>query len=106
VQGEKLFDLVVRMKPEYAKALSKSATCWWNADGQQIPLNALADIRESGGASFIYRENNSRYIGVQYSVEGPRPAERSERRQAAIADVQKTLPPGYRLTWAASTMSS
>ena len=38
--------------------------------GQQIPLSALADIHEAGGASFIYRENNSRYIGVQYSVEG------------------------------------
>ena len=27
-------------------------------------------IHEAGGASVIYRENNSRYIGVQYSVEG------------------------------------
>ena len=24
----------------------------------------------TNGASFIYRENNSRYIGVQFSVEG------------------------------------
>src|SRR5450432_788693 len=37
---------------------------------QQIPLSELANIRESSGASFIYRENNSRYIGVQFSVKG------------------------------------
>jgi heavy metal efflux system protein len=39
-------------------------------DGQQIPLSQLADIHQGNGASFIYRENNSRYIGVQYSIEG------------------------------------
>ena len=39
-------------------------------DGQQIPLRELADIQVANGASFIYRENNSRYIGVQFSVEG------------------------------------
>ena len=38
--------------------------------GQQIPLKELADIQVTNGASFIYRENNSRYIGVQFSVEG------------------------------------
>jgi len=27
-------------------------------------------IAQGSGASFIYRENNSRYIGVQYSIEG------------------------------------
>ena len=39
-------------------------------DGQQIPLKELADISVGNGASFIYRENNSRFIGVQFSVEG------------------------------------
>ena len=38
--------------------------------GQQIPLKEFADIQVTNGASFIYRENNSRYIGVQFSVEG------------------------------------
>ena len=38
--------------------------------GQQIPLKELADIQVANGASFIYREDNSRYIGVQFSVEG------------------------------------
>jgi heavy metal efflux system protein len=38
--------------------------------GQQIPLKEFADIQVANGASFIYRQDNSRYIGVQFSVEG------------------------------------
>jgi cobalt-zinc-cadmium resistance protein CzcA len=67
--------------------------------GQQIPLSALADIREQPGASFIYRESNSRYIGVQYSVEGRDLQSAVEAGQRSIADLQKSLPAGYRLTW-------
>jgi len=52
--------------------------------GQQIPLKQLADIRQGNGASLIYRENNSRYIGVQYSIEG-RDLER------AVADGQAAV---------------
>jgi len=35
-----------------------------------IALSELANIKESSGASFIYRENNSRYIGIQFSIQG------------------------------------
>src|SRR6202007_456064 len=50
------------------------------------------------GASFIYRENNSRYIGIQFSVEG-RDLEGIVRRgQAGVAkDVR--LSEGYRMEW-------
>ena len=37
-------------------------------DGQHLPLSQFADIRVDNGASFIYREANSRFIGVQFSV--------------------------------------
>jgi len=67
--------------------------------GQQIPLSELSDIREGNGASFIYRENNSRYIGVQYSIEGRDLASTVKDGERAIADVQKSLPAGYRLAW-------
>ena len=100
VQGEKLFDLVVRMKPEFRESAQQIGNLLVGTPaGQQIPLSALADIRESGGASFIYRENNSRYIGVQYSVEGRDLESAVNAGKHAIADVQKTLPAGYRLTW-------
>jgi len=100
VQGEKLFDLVVRMQPEFRQnAQQIGGLLVGTPTGQQVPLSALADIREEGGASFIYRENNSRYIGVQYSVEGRDLESTVLDGQKAIADIEKTLPPGYRLTW-------
>jgi cobalt-zinc-cadmium resistance protein CzcA len=100
IQGEKLFDLVVRMKPEFRENAQQIANLLVGTpSGQQIPLSSLTDIQEGTGASFIYRENNSRYIGVQYSIEG-RDLERAVRDgQRAIADITKSLPPGYRIDW-------
>ncbi len=100
IQGEKLFDLVVRMKPEFREnALQIGNLLVGTPTGQQIPLSELSDIHESGGASFIYRENNSRYIGVQYSIEGRDLQSAVREGQRSIADIAKSLPPGYQLTW-------
>ena len=100
IQGEKLFDLVVRMKPEFRENAQQIGNLLVGTPtGQQIPLSELSNIHESGGASFIYRENNSRYIGVQYSVEGRDLQSAVRAGQRSIADIEKSLPPGYRLTW-------
>ena len=100
IQGEKLFDLVVRMEPQFrenAQAIGNLLV--GTPSGQQIPLSELANIHESSGASFIYRENNSRYIGVQYSVEGRDLQTTVNEGQRAIADITRSLPPGYRIAW-------
>jgi len=100
IQGEKLFDLVVRMRPEFRENAQQIGNLLVGTPtGQQIPLSELSDIREGNGASFIYRENNSRYIGVQYSIEGRDLAGAVEEGQRAIADVTKSLPTGYRINW-------
>jgi heavy metal efflux system protein len=100
IQGEKLFDLVVRMRPEFRENAQQIGNLLVGTPtGQQIPLSELSDIREGNGASFIYRENNSRYIGVQYSIEGRDLASAVEAGQKSIAAVEKSLPPGYRLSW-------
>jgi heavy metal efflux system protein len=100
IQGEKLFDLVVRMKPEFrGNAQQIGNLLVGTPSGQQIPLSALANIQEASGASFIYRENNSRYIGVQYSIEGRDLEGAVADGQRAIADIAKSLPSGYRLEW-------
>jgi cobalt-zinc-cadmium resistance protein CzcA len=100
IQGEKLFDLVVRMKPEFRENAQQIGNLLVaTPSGQQIPLSELANIREASGASFIYRENNSRYIGVQYSIEGRDLQRAVADGQRAIADVEKSLPVGYQLTW-------
>jgi cobalt-zinc-cadmium resistance protein CzcA len=99
VQGEKLFDLVVRLEPRFREtpeAIGRILVA--TPDGQQIPLKELADIREESGASFIYRENNSRYIGIQFSVEGRDLASAVADAQRQVA-AQVELPTGYRLDW-------
>jgi cobalt-zinc-cadmium resistance protein CzcA len=100
IQGEKLFDLVVRMKPEFRENAKQIGNLLVGTpSGQQIPMSELANIHEAGGASMIYRENNSRYIGVQYSIEGRDLQSAVVAGQRAIQDISKSLPAGYRLTW-------
>ena len=71
IQGEKLFDLVVRMRPQFRESAQEIGNLLVGTPaGQQIPLKQLAAITQGNGASFIYRENNSRYIGIQYSIVG------------------------------------
>jgi cobalt-zinc-cadmium resistance protein CzcA len=100
IQGEKLFDLVVRMKPEFRENAKQIGNLLVGTpSGQQIPMSELANIHEAGGASMIYRENNSRYIGVQYSIEGRDLQSAVVAGQRSIQDISKSLPPGYRITW-------
>ena len=99
IQGEKLFDLVVRMHPQFrSNAQQIGDLLVGTPTGQQIPLKQLADIRQGNGASFIYRENNSRYIGVQYSIVG-RDLERAVADGQAAVNKVVSLPQGYRMEW-------
>ena len=99
IQGEKLFDLVVRMQPRFRSSAHEIANLLVGTPaGQQIPLSQLADIRQGNGASFIYRENNSRYIGIQYSIVGRDLARAVTDGQEAVRKAV-TLPFGYRLEW-------
>jgi cobalt-zinc-cadmium resistance protein CzcA len=99
VQGEKQFDLVVRLDHQYRdnpQAIGNIPVA--TPGGQQVPLKALADIQVSNGASFIYREDDSRYIGVQFSGAG---RDLAGAVDDAIKQVSKSvkLPQGYRMDW-------
>ncbi len=99
VQQEKQFDLVVRLEEKFRDNPEEIGNIRIaTAAGQQIPLKEVADIHVANGASFIYRQNNSRYIGVQFSVEG---RDLAGAVGDAIQQVGKkvTLPQGYRLDW-------
>ncbi|HSY82411.1 MAG TPA: CusA/CzcA family heavy metal efflux RND transporter [Gemmatimonadaceae bacterium] len=99
VQGEKLFDLVVRLSPQYRETPEAIGNILVATPaGEQIPIRELANIQVSNGAAFIYRQNNSRYIGVQYSVEGRDLASAVEEAQRRVAKAV-TLPPGYQVVW-------
>jgi cobalt-zinc-cadmium resistance protein CzcA len=98
-QGEKQFDLVVRLEREYRDNPEEIANILVpTPGGQQIPLKEFADIRVMNGASFIYREDNSRYIGVQFSVAG---RDLAGAVEDAMQQVQEKvgLPEGYQTDW-------
>ncbi|WP_341631763.1 efflux RND transporter permease subunit [Sphingomonas agri] len=99
VQQEKEFDLLVRLQGQYRdNPIAIGNILVATPGGQHVPLKDLADISISNGASFIYRENNSRFIGVQFSVEG---RDLASAVQDAMAQVSRKvpLPQGYRADW-------
>ena len=99
VQGEKQFDLVVRLEQKYRDNPEEIGNILVaTPGGQQLPLKEFADIKVTNGASFIYRQNNSRYIGVQFSVEG---RDLAGAVEDAIQQVNQkiTVPQGYHLDW-------
>lgn len=99
VQGEKQFDLVVRLDQKYRDNPEEIGNILVaTSDGQQIPLREFADLKVANGASFIYRENNSRYIGVQFSVEGRDLAGAVEDAMQQVKSAVP-LPAGYQLDW-------
>jgi cobalt-zinc-cadmium resistance protein CzcA len=99
IQGERLFDLVVRMKPQYRSSTRAIGNLLVpTPSGTQVPISELATIHQGNGASFIYRENNSRYIGVQFSIEGRDLARAVGDAQNAVRQ-SVALPQGYRLDW-------
>jgi cobalt-zinc-cadmium resistance protein CzcA len=98
-QGEKQFDLVVRLERQYRDNPEEIANILVpTPGGQQIPLKEFADIRVMNGASFIYRQDNSRYIGVQFSVAGRDLAGAVEDAMQQI-NGKVTMPEGYHMDW-------
>jgi len=99
IQGERQFDLVVRMQEPYRSDENAiKSLLIATPDGQYLPLSQFCEIKVESGASFIYREGNSRFIGVQFSVEGRDLASAVGEARRKVADAVK-LPIGYRFDW-------
>jgi cobalt-zinc-cadmium resistance protein CzcA len=99
IQGEKEFDLVVRLDQKYRDNPQEIGNILVaTPGGQQLPLKEFADIQVTNGASFIYRQDNSRYIGVQFSVQGRDLAGAVEDAIGQV-NAKVKLPQGYRLDW-------
>jgi cobalt-zinc-cadmium resistance protein CzcA len=100
LQGEQRYDLVVRyLEPfrntkeaiENVRLLSPS--------GERVALSQLAKIEVRDGASEIYREANSRYVAIKYSVRGRDLGGAVEEAMKSVGQKVK-LPTGYHLDWA------
>jgi cobalt-zinc-cadmium resistance protein CzcA len=99
IQGERQFDLVVRMDERYRNnpdAIGRLLVTTPN--GQRLPLSTFATLTVGQGATLIHREAGARYIGVQYSiVDRDLGSAVAEARKAVEHDVQ--IPQGYELQW-------
>jgi len=100
LDGERRFDVVVRFLPQYRDSIDAISNIpVTTPDGAYVPLRQVADIVRQTGASFIYREDNTRYIPVKFSVRG-------RDLQSTIAEAEAkikqhvSLPQGYRYAWA------
>jgi len=100
LKEDRRYDLVVRYLPQYRWSIEAiGAIRILSPSGERVALSQLCNITVDDGASVIYRETNSRYVAIKYSVRG---RDLGSTVQAAMASVDKEikLPPGYHLDWA------
>jgi heavy metal efflux system protein len=100
LQGEQRFDLVVRYEAGYRDTAAAIANIRiLSPSGERVSLLQLARIEVHDGASQIYRETNSRYVAIKYSVRGRDLGGAVEQAMKLVAEKVK-LPPGYQIDWA------
>jgi cobalt-zinc-cadmium resistance protein CzcA len=98
-EGEKRFDLVVRLAGEQRKQLSDVQDLLIpTPGGSQLPLQQVADVKIEEGPNQIQRENAQRRIIVGFNVLGRDVQSMVEELQQKV-NGQLKLPPGYYTTY-------
>jgi heavy metal efflux system protein len=100
LQGEQRYDLVMRYQEPYRNTKEAIENIRLLApSGERVSLAQLARVETIDGASEIYREENSRYVAIKYSVRG---RDLGGAVEEAIRKVneQVKLPTGYHIDWA------
>lgn len=70
-ENDRQFDVVLRFQKQYRDSPEKIGNILIpTSNGKNVPLQEIATIGYKTGPAFIYREGNSRYIGVGFSIEG------------------------------------
>jgi heavy metal efflux system protein len=102
--SDRNFPIVVRLAPEYRDSLDAMRRIPIGAPSPggsgtfPVPLADVAKVELVPGYSFIYRENQERYIPIKFSVRGRDLGSAVLDAQRKIAD-QVKLPAGSRLEW-------
>ena len=101
--SDRHFPMRVRLAKEYRSSLATIRNITIGASNPnggvvQVPLSEIADVDLVSGASFIYREDQERYIPVKFSVRGRDLGGTVLEAQRRVAD-EVTLPAGYHLEW-------
>lgn len=98
-EGERKFDIRIRYQQDFRNTQDAIEQLMVPTnDGGKIPLKEIASIQTLTGPAFIFRDNNTRYIAVKFSVRerdlGSTIKEAQDKVNAAIK-----LPDGYKATW-------
>jgi cobalt-zinc-cadmium resistance protein CzcA len=102
--SDRNFPIMVRLAPAYRQSLDAIRNLTIGAPNPngagtvQVPLSDVADVKFVKGASFVYRENQERYIPIKFSVRGRDLGGAVAEAQAKISR-NVVLPGGYRLQW-------
>ena len=97
--GEQRYDLVLRYLPDYRdtkEAIEKIRLL--APTGERVSLAQLTKANVMDGGSEIYREANSRYVAVKFSVRGRDLGSTVEEAMKKV-DAAVKLPPGYTIDW-------
>ncbi len=98
--GEQRYDLVLRYQSEFRDTREAIERIRLLApSGERVSLAQLTKVSTVDGASQIYREANSRYVAIKYSVRG---RDLGSTVEEAIKKVTANvkLPQGYTIDWA------
>ncbi|HEV2102917.1 MAG TPA: CusA/CzcA family heavy metal efflux RND transporter [Candidatus Acidoferrum sp.] len=100
LEGEKRYDIVVRYLPQFRDTQEAIENIRILAPGgERVSLAQLTSTRVEDGASEIYREANSRYIAIKYSIRGRDLGSAVEEAMRKVQQ-QVKLPTGYHIDWA------
>jgi cobalt-zinc-cadmium resistance protein CzcA len=100
LQGEQRYDLLVRYQAPYRETQDAIQNIrLLSPTGERVALAQLAKVDVRDGASEIYREANSRYVAIKYSVRGRDLGSAVEEAMKLVGDKVK-LPTGYHIDWA------
>ena len=94
-EGERMFDLVVRLDEEHRQSIDDIRNLFVNLpDGNQIPLKEVAEISYQPGPMQISRDNTNRRTYVGINVSGRDVKSLVEEIQTTL-DEKLDLPTGY-----------
>jgi cobalt-zinc-cadmium resistance protein CzcA len=101
--SDRNFPIVVRLAPEYRQSLEAMRNIpigvSTGSGTVQIPLSSVATVKMVPSYSFIYRENQERYIPIRFGVRGRDLGGAILEAQQKIGE-KVHLPAGSRLEWA------
>jgi cobalt-zinc-cadmium resistance protein CzcA len=100
LQGEAQYDVVLRYQEPYRDTKEAIQNLrLLSPSGERVSLAQLTRMETTDGAEEIYREGQSRYIAIKYSVRGRDLGSTVEEAIRKVRD-KVQLPSGYHTEWA------